>query len=113
LEARLNDTVKTIGQFWQLKDPVCGGTLEIQSPQIAKSLDKLAKENPAVRRFLNKLMEGSAWGEVFLAFFPLLAAIAIHHEMIPDEYKPILGGFIATVAAAEAESEQNGNGEHP
>lgn len=52
---------------------------------IAYALDRLAKENPAVKRVLERLLTSSAWGGVIVAVLPLVIAIAGNHGMLPGK----------------------------
>jgi hypothetical protein len=60
-------------------DQVCGSTIISNAEECAKSLDKLAQENNAVRRALNSLVTTSALGAVIVAHIPIAAVVMAHH----------------------------------
>jgi hypothetical protein len=49
------------------------------SEPIAKALDQLCAENPKVKKAIEKMLEGSAWGGVVFAVGALGFAIAENH----------------------------------
>jgi hypothetical protein len=69
----------TVGMTVFAFDQHCGQTIIENSEKMAASLDVLAKNNPAVRRVLSKMLTTSAWSEVIIAHAPLVMAIAGHH----------------------------------
>lgn len=75
----LQDIYVTIGMMLMVVDPVCAQAVITAAPECAKSMEKLAKENEAVRRVLLKMLETSAWGSVIAAHLPILMAVAAHH----------------------------------
>lgn len=60
-------------------DQDCGRAILENAEAMANSLDTLAKDNPAVRRVLSRMLTTSAWSEVIIAHAPLVMAIATHH----------------------------------
>lgn len=60
-------------------DSVCGTNVIENAETMASSLDKLARDNLAVRRALMKVIEGSAWGAVIAAHGPVLMGAFFHH----------------------------------
>ena len=67
-----------------LGDEQCMTLVAKNGPAMAKSLDKLASENPSVKKALTATMEGSAWVGVIMSVGPTLYGIASHH-MGPKE----------------------------
>ena len=56
------------------------GRLIIENAEnCARAMDKLAAENPAVRKALTKLMTGSAVGGVIIAHAPIIMGLAVNH----------------------------------
>lgn len=70
-------------------DQHCGKAILENAEDMANSLDTLAKDNPAVRRVLSRMITTSAWSEVIVAHAPLVMAIAGHHVPVIRE---MLGG---------------------
>jgi hypothetical protein len=68
-----------IGMMVGMFDPHCGGVIVSNAQAMANSMEKLAKESPAARAFLEKLITTSAIGEVVAAHLPVVAMIASHH----------------------------------
>lgn len=60
-------------------DGVCGPAIANSAHDAAVAWDELAQKNPAVRRSLRKLTQGSAWGTVLAAHLPIAIAIAGAH----------------------------------
>lgn len=79
LAAGLQDIYVTIGMMLMAVDPVCAQAIINSAPECAKSMEKLAKTNPAVRRVLLKMLETSAYGAVVAAHLPILMAVVMHH----------------------------------
>lgn len=71
-----------IGMLVSFKCEYCGTeVIGKQAPVLAKAWDNLAKENPAVKRALNRLLATSAWGEVAMITGMTLIPIMEHHNI--------------------------------
>jgi hypothetical protein len=79
IEQGFGELYTEIGVFWGMFDPICGGTLVQNAPRMAKSLEKMAENNPAVRRLLLKALSTSALGEVVAAHLPMAITVYKHH----------------------------------
>lgn len=79
LASGLQDIYVSLGMMLMVVDPVCAQAIITAAPECAKSMEKLAQSNPAVRRVLLKTLETSAWGAVVAAHLPILMAVAAHH----------------------------------
>lgn len=64
-------------------DDYCATIIAQRTPDLAKSLTALADENPAIKRTLNRMLEGSAWGGVALSVAAIVIPIAQHHNLVP------------------------------
>lgn len=73
-------------------DQQCGKAVIENAETMAQSLETLAKDNPAVRRVLSKMLTTSAWSEVIIAHAPLVIAIASHHVPVVKELTSSLFG---------------------
>jgi hypothetical protein len=54
-----------------------------RTPAMAEAWYELAKQNAGVRRILDRLVEGSAWGGVILSTMAVAVPLAQHHGLIP------------------------------
>lgn len=73
-------------------DGVCGPAIAGSAHTAAVAWDELAQKNPAVRRSLRKLTQGSAWGAVLAAHMPIAIAIAGAHmpkDGMPGPFKAL------------------------
>ena len=86
LEARLTEFLSAAAlPFAIAGDTYCAAILTQRTPALAHALSELAKENPGVRKVLNRMLEGSAWGGVGLAVFSIVIPVAQHHGLVPGE----------------------------
>lgn len=60
-------------------DPVCGGAIVRSAPELARNLDELARQDPAVYRWLTALSAPGGWGGVAVAALPIAQAVISHH----------------------------------
>lgn len=79
LRASLENFYTGIGIAVMPFDPHCANVIIENAEQCAKTMDELAKTNPAVRRVLLKLIATSALGAVMTAHAPIVMAIMMHH----------------------------------
>lgn len=56
-----------------------------RAPAVAEAWYDLAQENPAVKRVLTRLVEGSAWGGVILTSASMLVPLLSYHDVIPGQ----------------------------
>lgn len=91
LEKRLSDMLVSMGTAVAMADQTCGLSIVAQGPEVASALDALARDNTSVRRGLEKLLTGGAWGGVFLAVSPVLSTVLAHHRVLPEQYARLLG----------------------
>ncbi len=90
LEKRLTEMYVSIGTMILVADPVCGLAVVQAAPDTAAALDTLAKENRAVKRALEKMLQGGAWGGVLMAHFPIVTTVLAHHNMLPAQAAEML-----------------------
>lgn len=60
-------------------DQTCATVIANSAEPASEALINLAKENPAVRKFLGTLTQTSAWGAVIAANMPIASVVATHH----------------------------------
>lgn len=60
-------------------DQACGTAIISNAGSAAKSLEDLARANPAARRVLVALTQTGAFGSVIAAHLPILTVVAVHH----------------------------------
>lgn len=75
----LNELYTSVGMMMLPFDPMCGTAVVKNAESCAKSMDRLAQENDAVRRALNAILTTGAWGGVIAAHLPILAMVMAHH----------------------------------
>jgi len=68
-----------IGMVVGMFDEHCGTAIIQNAIPMAASMEAWAKESPAAREFLNKLVTTSVIGQVIAAHTPMVMAIAMHH----------------------------------
>ena len=86
LEARLNEFLAAASLPFALAgDDYCATIIAQRMPRLSHSLVELSRENPAVKRLLNRILEGSAWGGVALAVVTIVIPIAQHHGALPGD----------------------------
>lgn len=61
-----------------------GTAIAMNSANMAKAWANLADQNERVKRYLEYMLSGGAWGEVFVATTPVIFAIAMNHGMMPS-----------------------------
>lgn len=79
LKGALENMYVGIGMSLLPFDPHCAKVIMDNAENCAKSMDELAKTNPAVRRVLMKMVATSALGTVIAAHAPIVMALAMHH----------------------------------
>lgn len=75
-------------------DQYCAEVWNARAPMVASAWFELSKQNPAVKRVLEQLVEGSAWGGVAMSTLALALPIAKHHGVYrgPDPFSAFLPG---------------------
>lgn len=109
LEAKLGEFFGSFSLvFAATGDQYCAEIIAARAPALASSWAELAKQNASVRRVLESLMEGSAWGAVILSTLGVAVPIAKHHGLYngPDPFSAILPG----PPAPPVNGGTNGNG---
>jgi len=91
LEKRLTELYVSLGSLVVVADPTCGQAVIAAAPETAAALEALAKENPKVRKALEKMLAGGAWGGVLMAHFPIVVTVLAHHNMLPSTTAAVLG----------------------
>lgn len=85
----------------------CAGHITNGAEPLAKSWVALSKQNKTVRRFMEKLTEGSAWGGVVMATASFTIPILSHHGIWPWP-DPFTAMAHAAEAAASTPAGANG-----
>jgi hypothetical protein len=84
LEGRLAEFLSMAALPFALQgDDYCAQIIAQRTPDLAKSLAALAEENASIKRTLNRMLEGSAWGGVALSVTAIVVPIAQHHGLVP------------------------------
>lgn len=66
------------------------------APRLAEAWYKLAQKNPAVKRTLESLTTGSAWGGVMVATGATVLPLLAHHQLLPDPAQALFAGVPTT-----------------
>lgn len=69
--------------FAAVGDIYCAEVIAAGAPQLAEAWAALAKENANVKRVLDKMMQGGAWGGVVVSTAAVVIPIAGHHGLLP------------------------------
>lgn len=101
LEKKLEKFYGGIGMAVFGFDQHCGQVIISNAGSMAASLDQLAKQNPEVRKLLERLMETSAYGLVIAAHAPVVFAIALHHSPKMQELTENVGARMAAKASPD------------
>lgn len=88
-------------------DAHCASVIMENAEACAKSMDELAKTNPAVRRVLLRLVATTAIGTVIAAHAPILMALAMHHIPALRENQEKMAGEMGEMFARMAAENQN------
>lgn len=92
LERRLKEFFETCGAGLMFAgDMPCGTVLTTQAGPLAEALDKLAQQNKRIKAFLEAASASSAYGELFIATFPVIVAVAVHHGSLNPDIAAALG----------------------
>lgn len=112
LRVSLENFYNGVGLAVSAVDPHCGGIIIENAAACAKSMDELAKTNPALRRVIMKLVATSAMGTVIAVHAPIVMAISVHHipalrerqeKMVSD-----MGVMFAKMAAENGNAPEDG-----
>lgn len=96
-----------IGMVLMRFDKTCGSAVLLQAEDTARAVDRLAKENPAVRRVIEAIIAKSVYGELIAAHAPILATVFAHH--IPQTFRENFGEYLFHGMTGD----QSENGERP
>jgi len=77
-------------------DEHCADVIEGGTERFAVSLQNLADQNPKVRKAIERMLEGGAWGEVIFSGLAMVLPIVMHHLPVAGGEKS--GGIIARLA---------------
>jgi hypothetical protein len=95
LESKLGELFGSFSLvFAATGDQYCAEIVAQRSPALAAAWADLAKQNASVKRVLEGLVEGSAWGAVIFSTLGITIPIAKHHGLYngPDPFALILPG---------------------
>lgn len=95
LEAKLGELFGSFSLIFAASgDQYCAEIVALRSPALAQSWAELARQNASVKRVLESLVEGSAWGGVIFSTLGIAIPIAKHHGLYrgPDPFSLVLPG---------------------
>lgn len=84
LERPLTDLFVSVGALVAPLDQFDSQCIISGAPDLAKSLNQVAQQDPRVYRALERLTSGGAWGGVVVSAMPIILPIAAHHGMLPQ-----------------------------
>lgn len=105
LQPRLEKMFAGMGLMLAPIDSVCGMQIVQSSGPLSEAFENLANQNPRVRKVLERLLSGGAWGEVFVASMPIIVTVLSHHKILPPAVTDMFAG------SPEPEPSTNGTGE--
>lgn len=101
LRAQLEESIAGIGLLVFVVNQADGQLIIAGAPKQARALDQLAKENPAVRGALERLLRTSTYAQLAMAFAPTLLGIAANHGLVPPMVGAIAGLANSSPAAGD------------
>lgn len=101
LQRDLEQLLGAVGAAVSMLEPFDGAVVLANAGSVARRLDDLAKENPAIHRTLSLLTSGSGgtMGVVF-ALLPVVLPILHHHNLIPSS--PVVDSLVDGMTPDEA-----------
>ncbi len=95
LKKALSSSFELLGFGIGTLDAFDGEVIVNNADDMAEALIELGKTNPNVMRWLENLVGVSAWGGVITVFgIKVVAPIAIHHRLLPEEMAMFVEGDI-------------------
>lgn len=91
LRAQLEEAITSIGFVVMVFNANDGRLIMEGAKRQAAALDALAKENPAVRAALSRLLTTSVYAGLAMAFAPTLLGIAANHNIVPPLVAQLAG----------------------
>ena len=89
LEKRLSQTFTMIAVTVSAFDPVCGGAVAERAQDLAGAWNRLAQQDPRVKKALESLMSGGAYGEALFMTGLTLLPILRHHGLLPENLSEV------------------------
>lgn len=84
LQKRLEEFLATPALVYSfMGDQWAAELITTRTPAMAEAWYDLSTKNPAVKRVLERLLEGSAWGGVILSTMAVTLPLAQHHGLVP------------------------------
>jgi hypothetical protein len=108
LQKRLEDFLATPAMAYAAAGDQYGAwIIASRTPAMAEAWYELSKQNAAVKRNLERLLTGGAWGGVVLNSAAVLLPLLSHHGVIPieDPFTPMFGHPPEHIAAAKMQHE--------
>ena len=101
LQTELRSLFEQLGGALMLLDPFDGIVVVDKADHLARSLDRIARDNESVHRALSALVASGGWGGAVMAFGSVALPIAMHHGLVPRH--PLLDAAFIPEAAREHE----------
>lgn len=82
-EAQIQQLIIELSGLVALTDSFSANILELRSEELAYGYARLAKDDPRVRAFFDKLLTGSSWSAALVPTVTVAIAIAFHYGIVP------------------------------
>lgn len=79
LEGKLEFFLALIAIGWETRDPYCGGEFSQRTGLIAEKLVPIIAKSPELLKWFTTAGNASAWMDLFMALWPILAMVGKHH----------------------------------
>lgn len=109
LKGRIESFLVSAGALVLLFNPRDGQAIIAGAPKQAAALDQLAKENPAVKRALERMLTASVYGQLVAAFAPTVLTIAANHGAVPPIVAQLVGAGMGASTPAPADGDDAGD----
>lgn len=94
LQSRLEELLGGLAlPYSAMGDDYAAQLIATRTPAIAEAWADLAKQNAAVKRVLERLVQGTAWGGVVLSSAGLAIPLLAHHNILPLVVDPFSGMY--------------------
>lgn len=107
LERRIRSALDDVGDMLALGTPSMqadGYFVKMGSERFAFALNSLCEENVAVKKWVEKMLRGGAWGQVFAASLGIVVPIMLNHGMLPGMMQRFAPGVPETNNGQVAEA---------
>lgn len=91
LKAQLTAELTFLGTTVFFVNRYDGQVILTKASDTAEALDKLASENPKIKKALENMLSFSTWSAVGMALASIAVPIAANHNLAPDNFAAMFG----------------------